>query len=58
MEAFGRHLLTHDSHNYNNSTALSQSVANDSVSFAMIGASAIVRMANRTIATARGDPSV
>jgi hypothetical protein len=58
VEAFGRHMSTHDSHNDNNSTALSQSVTNDLVSLAMIGASAIVRMANRTIATARRDPSV
>jgi len=57
MEAFGRPMPTHDSHSFN-SAALSQSVTNDSVSLAIIGASAIVRMANRTIATARRHPSV
>ncbi|MBK5048437.1 hypothetical protein [Paraburkholderia domus] len=56
-EAFIRHVSTRDSHNYNNSTALSKSIASNSVSLASIGAPDIVRMTNRRIVTANGDPS-
>lgn len=58
MEAFGRDASTRDSHNYNNSTALSQSVANDSVSLDSIGASVIVRITNRRASMNRGGPGI
>ena len=48
MEAFGRDASTHDSHSYNNSTALSRSVANDTASLDSIRASIMVRITNRT----------
>jgi hypothetical protein len=48
MEAFSRDASTHDSHHYNNSTALSRSVANDTASLDSIGASSMVRITNRT----------
>jgi hypothetical protein len=56
MEAFGRDALTHDSHNYNNCTALSRSVANDSISLDSIGASTIVRITNRMASVNIGGP--
>jgi hypothetical protein len=58
MEAFGRDALTRDSHNYNNCTALSRSVANDSTSLDSIGASTIVRMTNRMASPNSGGPGV
>jgi hypothetical protein len=58
MEAFGRDALTHDSHNYNNCTALSRSVANDSTSLDSIGTSTIVRITNRMASLNSGGPGV
>lgn len=49
VEAFGRDASTHDSHHYNNSTALSRSVANDKASLDSIGASTMVRITNRMV---------
>ncbi|MFB9122031.1 hypothetical protein E2553_03215 [Paraburkholderia dipogonis] len=56
MEVFGRDASTHDSHHYNNSTALSRSVANDKTSLDSIGASTIVRITNRTASVNTGGP--